>query len=259
LIAAQAVKFKVSTPSAGQIIVESPRSLRANTFAGKYTGTLADAGQQTVITWAIEGQGSNIPKNLQRLAEKLPEGILIYSGPATAAILAGEGATEYRKKHGIPDDAIAAVGVNGYCAFDGKFLTIQHVGLGRFTVGKGVKRVPLGSVSAVQIKPAGSIVSGFIQFTVPGGNERRSEFGQQTFDATKDENSIVFVRDQEAAFLAFRDAIEEAITARHSPAATQTQVPTVLDQIAQLASLRDSGALTAEEFESKKAELLRRI
>ncbi|MGZ4676065.1 MAG: PH domain-containing protein [Acidimicrobiia bacterium] len=38
-----------------------------------------------------------------------------------------------------------------------------------------------------------------------------------------------------------------------------TAAPDVADQIAKLASLRDSGAITAEEYEAKKAELLDRM
>lgn len=259
--AAQALKFKATTQAEGQILVESPFSFRTNTFAGKYTGTIVPDGEATVVVWAIEGQGSNQPKNLSKLAEKLPAGLLTESGPVVAVGVAGAGDADYRKKYGIPEESVLAIGVGGYCAFDGQFLTIQHVGaLGRLSVGKGVKRLPLGSVSAVQIKPAGPIVSGYIQFTLPGSNERRSEFGKQTFDAAGDENSIVFIRDQEPAFLAFRDAVEQAIAARHSPvAAAAPAAPTVLDQIAQLAGLRDAGVLTAEEFDTKKADLLSRL
>lgn len=265
LAAAQALKFKASPVSETQILVESPFSFRSNTFAGKYTGTVLPDGDGAMAVWAIEGQGSNQPKNLQKLAEKLPAGLLVSSGPVIAAVAGaagGGGDAEYRAKHGIPAESFLAVGVGGYCAFDGQFLTIQHVGaLGRMTVGKGVKRVPLASISAVQIKPAGAIMSGFIQFTLPGSNERRSEFGRQTFDAAGDENSIVFVGDQEPAFLAFREVLEQAIAARHSPvaAAAPSPAPTVLDQIAQLAGLRDAGVLTTEEFDAKKAELLSRL
>jgi hypothetical protein len=262
LRAAQVLKFKARTAPDGAILVESPFSLRANTFAGKYVGTVVADGEATVVVWSIEGQGSNQPKNLQKLAEELPAGILAGAGPVIAAALAGEGDAAYRKKYAIPENAVVAIGVGGYCAFDGQFLTIQHVGaLGRMTVGKGVKRVPLGSVSAVQIKPAGPIVSGYIQFTLPGSNERRSEFGKQTFDAAGDENSIVFIRDQEAAFLSFRGALEQAIAARHSPvvAAAPAADPRILDQIAQLADLRDAGILTTTEFDAKKAELLSRL
>lgn len=47
------------------------------------------------------------------------------------------------------------------------------------------------------------------------------------------------------------------------PAAPQTGMPsdttTIVEQIKQLAGLRDAGAITVEEFEAKKAELLKRI
>lgn len=265
LAAARTVKFKANPVSENQVLVESPFSFRSNTFAGKYTGTVLPAPEGTIVVWAIEGQGSNQPKNLQKLAEALPAGLLLSAGPVVAPVAGApveQGDADYRAKHGIPADAVLAVGIAGYCAFDGQFLTIQHVGaLGRLSIGKGVKRVPLASVSAVQIKPAGPVMSGFIQFTLPGGNERRSEFGKQTFDAAGDENSVLFVRDQEPAFLAFRDALEQAIAARHAPAPTAAApaAPSVLDQLAQLGSLRDAGVLTSEEFEAKKAELLSRL
>jgi len=44
------------------------------------------------------------------------------------------------------------------------------------------------------------MLNGFIQFSVPGGNEARSKFGSQTMDAVKDENSVVFTRKQQAGF-----------------------------------------------------------
>ena len=67
-------------------------------------------------------------------------------------------------------------------------------GLARGTIGKGEKRIPLASITAVQWKPAGPIMSGFIQFTIPGGNEVRSRYGSQTRDAGKDENTVIFYR-----------------------------------------------------------------
>jgi hypothetical protein len=44
-----------------------------------------------------------------------------------------------------------------------------------------------------------------------------------------------------------------------APAAPATDASIIMEQIKQLASLRDAGALTPEEFEAKKAELLKRI
>jgi len=44
-----------------------------------------------------------------------------------------------------------------------------------------------------------------------------------------------------------------------APAAARAPAPDVADQIAKLAALRDSGAITPEEYEAKKAELLDRM
>ncbi|MEJ0061261.1 MAG: SHOCT domain-containing protein [Terricaulis sp.] len=44
-----------------------------------------------------------------------------------------------------------------------------------------------------------------------------------------------------------------------APAAPSADASVIMEQIKQLAGLRDAGALTPEEFEAKKAELLKRI
>lgn len=267
LEAARGMKFDARIESDGHVVVEAPFSLRNNSWAGKYTGAVSADGDGTVVSWTVEGQGSNQQRNLEKMAEKLPNGVLASSG-RPVVLVTGDGQradTGYRQKYGIPEEAVLAAGVGGYCSFDGQFLTIQHVGLlGRLTVGKGVKRLPVRSIAAVQVKPAGALVNGFIQFTIPGGNEVRSEFGRQTRDAASDENSIVFNLSQQAAFLAFRDALEAAIVSRENPAQAPTSAgvapsQSIIDQIGQLASLRDAGALTNEEFEVKKAQLLERI
>lgn len=113
---------------------------------------------------------------------------------------------------------IEAKGVNGQITFDGQFVTIHRKGaLARTTVGKGEKRIPVRSITAVQWKPAG-LVRGYIQFTVPGGNESRSRAGRQTVDAAKDENSVLFGRSQTAEFQAVRAAVEQAIANQYAPA-----------------------------------------
>jgi uncharacterized protein DUF4429 len=113
---------------------------------------------------------------------------------------------------------IVAQGQGGTVMFDGHFVTITRKGLGRLVVGKGEKRIPLRSITAVQLKPAGPLVNGFIQFSMSGGEERRSQFGRQTFDAAGDENSGVFYRKQQPAFEQLRAAIEQAICGKFSAA-----------------------------------------
>lgn len=163
---------------------------------------------------------------------------------------------KYRQKYDIPFDALLAVGTDGYVSFDGHYVTLQKTGLGRLTVGKGVKRVPITSISSVQIKSPGSIMAGFIQFSIPGGNEARSAFGTQSFNAAQDENSMMFIKKTESEFLAMRNAIEAAQRERTEPAKPAVDV---LSQLDQLAKLRDAGIVTNSEFELKKAELLSRM
>lgn len=153
-----------------------------------------------------------------------------------------------------------AKGTQGRAAFDGDFVIIERKGMGaRLTVGKGTKRIPISSISAVQVKPAGALVNGFIQFTIAGGVERRSAFGQQTTSAVGDENSIVFTKAQQPSFEALRRDVEQEIAERSRPRPTQPAAPDVLAQLRQLGELRDAGVVTPEEFEAKKADLLRRL
>ena len=159
---------------------------------------------------------------------------------------------------------ITANGHNGQVTFDGTFVTITRSGfLARATVGKGEKRLPIGSITGVQWKPASAMVNGFIQFTVPGGNEVRSHVGSQTRSAGQDENSVIFMRKQSAEFEALRAAVEQAIATRQSPPPVYTPppapAPDIAGQLQQLATLRDQGILTPQEFEAKKAELLARM
>jgi len=112
----------------------------------------------------------------------------------------------------IMDATVTAKGYNGQASFDGRFVTITRKGfVARGTVGKGEKRIPLKSLTAVQWKPATHLVRGYIQFSIAGGIERRSRFGRATKDATNDENSVVFSPRHQEAFQALRDAVEEAI------------------------------------------------
>lgn len=114
---------------------------------------------------------------------------------------------------------ITAKGHNGTVTFDGRFVEIQRTGfLARASVGKGTKRIPITAINAVQWKPPGPLVNGYIEFTVPGGIETRGRFGSATTTAGQNENSVVVTRNQAGAFLQLRDAIENALVNGHTPA-----------------------------------------
>ena len=166
----------------------------------------------------------------------------------------------------VSDDAIViasieAQGHNGTVLFDGQFVTLRRKGvLARMSVGKGEKRIPLRSINAVQIKPAGPVMNGFIEFSLGGGDERRSQFGRQTADAVNNENAVMFTRKQQPAFDQLRAAVEQAIVASMAPQSAYAPPPQqpvgFVGQLQQLEQLRQSGALSDQEFQQAKARLL---
>ena len=70
---------------------------------------------------------------------------------------------------------------------------------------------------------------------------------------------MVFTKAQMPQFLALRDAIEQAIAARSAPQTSAPVTANPIEQIQQLAGLRDQGLLSQEEFDAKKSELLSRM
>jgi hypothetical protein len=151
---------------------------------------------------------------------------------------------------------IEAKGHNGTVTFDGAFVAIQRKGaLGRLTVGKGEKRIPVSSITAVQWKQPGALVNGYIAFTLAGGIESKARFGHQTSDAVQDENAVIVMKSQAAPFLELRDAVEAAIVAQHTPQAAAVPASGAVE-VARLAELHASGILTDDEFAAAKTRAL---
>ena len=149
---------------------------------------------------------------------------------------------------------ISAKGQTGTLSFDGQFVTISRSGfLAATTQGKGEKRIPVSSITAVQFKLAGAVTQGFISFTMSGGGEQKSRAGRQARDAFNDENSLTFLKKGNADMEAVRDAVEAAIAAGHAPAAPASDAA---DQIAKLAALHAQGILSDDEFAAAKAKAL---
>lgn len=148
-------------------------------------------------------------------------------------------------------------GNNGTVDFDGQWITIRRTGLGPLTIGKGDKRIHIGSITAVQMKPAGALTNGYIEFTVPGGREKRATFGRQTLDAAENENAVIFTKKQQAEFESLRAAVEQAIAASRAPQQPVSQPQAGLaDQLDQLARLHAAGVLSDQEFQAAKARLI---
>jgi len=157
------------------------------------------------------------------------------------------------------DDAVIyAKGVNGQITIDGHWLTIERKGWGRVGHSKGDRRIPLSSITAVQVRPAGSLANGFIRFTVPGSPELRGGLN----NAGKDENAVIFNKKHSDDFEKVRLAVEDYIVTQRSgpaPLPAPAAQPDIAEQIKKLGELREQGLVTDEEFKAKKDELLSRM
>jgi len=136
-------------------------------------------------------------------------------------------------------------------------LALKPKGIGGFlTKGlQGEKRIPLKSIAAIQVKEAG-ILTGYIQFTIAGGNESTGG----AMEAIYDENSFMFGglfdgENDEKNKKAHE--IQKRIESYEGPTkAAEPQNPSLVEQIEKLKELSDSGVLTEEEFMAAKAKLL---
>lgn len=115
---------------------------------------------------------------------------------------------------------------------------------------KGIKSIPLKSITAVQFKKPG-LTNGYIQFAYSGSSETKGG----TMAAVKDENSIMFAKKELSKAQELADLIERKRHETSAPVASPPQED-VADQLMKLHSLVESGILTQEEFDAKKKQLL---
>lgn len=151
---------------------------------------------------------------------------------------------------------LQAKGQGGQITFDGQYVTITREGfLGRVTHGRSDKRISIAAISAVQWKPAGAMVNGFIQLSI-GGSDRQALKGSRTKNAAQDENSVVFTKKQQSAFEELRHALDQAIAARHTSQTSAAAPTSVADELTKLAQLAQQGIISQAEFEQQKSRLL---
>lgn len=139
-------------------------------------------------------------------------------------------------------------GMNGQVEFDGTNLTIHRKGFAaKASQGlKGSKLIPVGQIVSIQFKPATWATNGYIQFATAAG-----EAGGGLFDATSDENTVMFRNQKE--FEELRDAVQASI---NDSTLKTTVGSSPIDQIKGLKELLDAGAISQEEFDAKKSALM---
>jgi hypothetical protein len=151
----------------------------------------------------------------------------------------------------MDEPELAVKGVNGQIQlFRDRVEITRHGALGFLTQGhKGAKSIFIRQISSVQFKDAGLATNGYIQFAFMGGQETKGGL----FNATQDENSVMFNRSQRKAFTDLRDEVTRRISAS---AGSSPPAGSVADELAKLVTLRDQGILTGEEFDVQKRRLL---
>lgn len=116
---------------------------------------------------------------------------------------------------------------------------------------KGVKTIPLSEIKSIQLKLAGAMV-GYIQFAVGGGIE-----GQRGVrEANYDENTITFNAINNKKAQDIKNYIENLILNKTNSQTATVSTTSVADEIKKYKELLDIGAITQDEFECKKKQLL---
>jgi len=117
---------------------------------------------------------------------------------------------------------------------------------------QGTKEIPFVSIVAVQFKEAGTVFSGYLQFTILGGNESIGGL----VAAAQDENTFIFAHTRNNAMAAeIKDYIDVAIRKARPPQGSP-HATSLSDELQKLAALRASGILTDDEFQAAKRKLI---
>jgi Domain of unknown function (DUF4429)/Short C-terminal domain len=138
---------------------------------------------------------------------------------------------------------------------DGTYIRISRKGIMNFMLQgmKGEKTIPIKNITAIQLKKNG-LMPGYIQFSQHGMVESKKGM----FDATKDENSIIFSTkgdyEQAVELKAYIESIQAQL---EQPAATMiVESKSEADELLKFKQLLDAGAINQEEYEHKKKQIL---
>lgn len=148
-------------------------------------------------------------------------------------------------------------GVNGQLyVYDNKVVISRKGVLSKMTHGfAGVKTIPMNSINSVQFKKGGMALNGFLQFAVQGGIERQGG----VLGSVDDENSVTFSASSNNVAHEIYDFINDKIINRGTGGGQTViqQASSAADEIAKMKDLLDKGIITQEEFDNKKAQILK--
>lgn len=139
-------------------------------------------------------------------------------------------------------------GTNGKIELHDKFVRLDRRTFMGFMIHglKGIKDIYFKNITSIQIKKPG-LTAGYIQFSLPGGNEARGG----VFNAVNDENTLTFNgKDNYEKSLKIKQHIERKNFSENSKGSSGAE------ELKKWHSLMKSGIITKDEFEKKKKEIL---
>lgn len=117
----------------------------------------------------------------------------------------------------------------------------------------GGKKINFSDLTSVQFREPSGMTVGFIQFAYPGSLESKSG----VIDMINDENSIPIQPSMVAEAREVVDYIEtRRAELRNAPQGTVIQQASGADELKKFKELLDMGAITQEEFDAKKKQIL---
>ena len=148
------------------------------------------------------------------------------------------------------------ISVKDEIEFDGENVIIRKRGAGNMLASglNGDRSISIHSINAIQMKPGGW-VPGYIQFSYAGSKA----FDGGLIAATQDPDAFVFSKSENSKIVEMKMAIEQAMRDSKRSANKSPLAPSLADELGKLSALRNSGALTQDEFDSAKAKLISSI
>ena len=148
-----------------------------------------------------------------------------------------------------------ATGIDAKVQLLRQAVRIKHIGIRSFLSGANrfEKDILFSQILSVELKKAAFLSSGYIEFVL-GTHRPRHDEEKSDYD-TKDA-IVAFTSGQQKAFEALRDVVEAKIGGNVATPTAASRASTDLDELDKLASLRDRGVITEDEFIRKKKQLL---
>jgi hypothetical protein len=233
----------------GTIEAKSKRSLRRNRWAAEVSAQIAPHPNGSAVRWQVDMVGTKHFEILDEIADHLPDGLLDDRGIEAAVERLGLhrvfGRKEIRHLHNMltADEAVLVLGQGQYGNKQG-ILVLTTSRLFFFEKSllttESVDEFPLSSISSLSV---------------------HKSRGGETLVVHSSGNNVEIRHMRPGNADAIARALRE-LRDRTSESPSQAMPggpPNVLEQIEQLAGLRDKGIISAEDFEQKKTELLGRL